>query len=735
MANCQFPYSKVIREDGEVIPASDHNKQEHQIECLTEAVGDYDFSQGTIEERLRNAVTAIGSLDDRIDALEGATPVVSLDDLSDVTITSPLIGEVLTFTSTGWRNRPNSGSGGSLGFEVDLTGIQEGDSLVFDANTSTSGIFRPRDRRVKVVSGAPGSAEESQVEEVNEIRFITDTGVGEAHYVTQIAAGVAYIGGGAPPSALSTLTGLSGLVTGRLSDDPLSLTTYPPATPAGSSYTKITQNATWTFDTIGGEFGNASLGNLILRVNGVDVANIDLEANFREDDRATGQVMANYDVQGSGSVITNGVVTFTGGTLSILSVQPSSGIPLDSYQIGAARITLTSAALRKGYNEVILRHVASATNSATLDWFYDTDPAGAGTNPSISATDLTEGTPVLKPLSGINYYDTGSTFDLDITGLRLFNNVYHSSSAPITVSTTWNGSPTIAITDPSVSGVSNPADIGETMTVSNLSTTVLSNIQDSDARATSTPRDPYGSYSAVQTASHNFVIMSVPANSTSIYDSFVDERYRLANTTNFNFPITGIGSGSSWVPFPAQWDSNDDISGTTELQVYDHTASPRNRLIYPVFDYSNSAAFQPQPNPDYSGLAGAKQYYRVFRATDGLAKSNGIITFPGVTESDLSAGLGLRIKVPGKTVWLDLASAFNAGTFPTGAVFPTGVDGEGCRINSGVNNLNLNGRIEFSLGAYGTDSSSDFQLILEISYTGSSVTEIIGSGAGVSINW
>jgi hypothetical protein len=752
----QFPYSKVIREDGEVIPAGDHNKQEKQIECLTDAVGNYRFSQGSIESRItnisgdladvnnelitiNNAIngiqTDISDLDVRVTTLESSPPVGNLDDLGDVSVPAPAIGNILTYTVSGWTDAPPPETGLD-GIDVNLTGIQDGDSIVFEAGTGTGdGVFRPQNLRVLIASGAPGDPNESEVIDVNEIRFLTDTDPGEQHNVIQVDDGIAYIGGIAPPDALSTLTGLTGLVTGRLSTD--GSTTYPPTLSAGDLYSSITQNSSWTFDTTGSEFSSASLGNLILAINGVDVANVDLAVNFVEGNRATGQVIANYNTQGSGDPIVAGVVSFAGGSLTIVSVGPTGVIATDLYQRGAAQISLTAPALQTGYNIVTLRHVTSGTATATLEWFYDTDPAGGGTDPALTATDLVENTPVLKSLSGVDYYDVGSTFDLDITGVRLFNNAYHSSSAPITVATGWDGNPVVTITDPEVSGVSNPAAISETMTVSGLTLTVVPEIMDSDAQATSTPRDPYGTYSTLTTSSKNFVIMSVTANSTSIYDSFVDERYRLPNTTNFNVTVTGAGAGLAWAPSPALWNSSTSISGLGELQVYDHTAgSAENRLVYPTFDYSNGVNFQPQPNPDYSSIGpGTLTYYRVFRASDVLSKSNGIITFPGVAEADLAAGLDLRIKVPGKTMWLDLATAFNGGTFPTNAPYPTGTDGEGCRINSGVNSLDINNRIEFSLGTLGTDVTSDYQLILEITYASSAVTEIIGTGAGVSINW
>jgi hypothetical protein len=777
--NYEFPYSKIIREDGEVIPAKDHNKQENQLECLTDAVGNYNFSAGTIENRfvaiisdindiegditiiqgditaiqgdiviIQNDITAIQGdlvlIDARVTALENAPPP-NVDDLGDVNAAAPDVDDVLTFVGpvgTGganrWEPRPVPRSLNDLS-DVDTSGAADGEALVFAEGTGTGdGTWGPEDQRITVASGLPGGTDEEESFPVREIRFISDSAEGEDHEVVEIGPGVVYIGTGPKPGPLSILNGLTGLVVGRMSDDPTVTdpVTYPPATVAGDLYNSITQNGVWTFNTDISEFGNASLGNLILRINGVDVANVDLDINFVEVDREVGQdVLTNYNTQGTGSAIAGGVVTFFGGSLTLVSVGPLSGIPIDSFQQGVAQIDLTAGALQRGYNIVTLRHVTTVgTDVATLEWFYDLDPPGAPNDPDITGLDLTENIPVLKFLSGVSYYDVGSTFDLDIVGNDLLNNVFYPTSDPITYLTAglWTPSGSILITDGSVSGLSVPPAIGEVMTVTNFGLVVSPSVQVNDATVSVTPRDPYSNYATVITPSKNFVVMSNAANSTDVSDNFRDELYRLPNTSNFNIPVAGMPGA------PLLWDST--ISLTTgaragELQVYDHTeATTQNRIKYPNFDHSNPANYQPQPNSDYSALpAGPRTYYRVFRSTTG-DKTNGIITFPGIAEADLG-GVGLRIKVPGKTVWLDLTAPFNGGTFPAGAPLAGGSDGEGCRINSGVNSLDINGQIEFSLGAIGTDLASDRQLIIEIVYLNAGVTEITGAGAGLSVNW
>lgn len=712
----RYPYSKVLRDDGEIIEPSDHNKQERQIECITEAIGQYDFTAPTVQERL--------------EALELQPAITDIDDISNVDVSGVTNGQVLTYqASTQTWIAADIAQFLSELLDVDLSGASEGDSLVL-----RSGTWSPEDRNLTVASALPGDSGEQSAAEITEIRFITKTGTTEDHFVSEVAPGVVYIGGATTPSDLGgNLTGLPSLSTGRLSQSNVN---YPPGVVAGDSYSRITQQSNFTINHDVNQFGNASLGNLILEVNGVDVANIDLEINFNESDRSSDQDINNYDTQGSGDPISNGVVSFTGGTLSILSVGTSS-LPSDPYQEGTAQVTLTASALQQGYNAIRLRHEYNATINQTnlLEWFYDSDVDLSANDPDITSISLTEDTPSLNYLSGVPYYDQGSTFDLDITLERPFNNVYHDSEIPIVLDASDFGdsSTGINIADGSVSGVSSPPDIGETMTVSSFNISVGNNIDQTDPDVLATPRDPYTNYTQQSSGSNNFHLMCEGPNSTDTFEDFTDERYRLPNTTSFNSPVAGMPGA------PNLFDSTislNNASRSNELQVFDiEEASGRNRLRWPSFDYSNSANFQPQPAPDYSALAGSNRtYYRVFRSTVG-SRTNGIITFPGLAESDIVSDIGLRIKIPSKTVWLDLTKAFNGSTFPSNAPYPSGTDGEGCRINSGVNSLDINGQIEFSLGTIGTDASSDYQLILEVTYVNSSVAELLGTGSGLSINW
>jgi len=745
-SNLQFPYSKTIRENGEVIPAADHNKQETQLECLTDAIGNYDFTGGSVEERL-TIIETNNDLNDLGDVVAPAPSIgqvlqfsgpdwvpgdLTLNALTDVDTDgtqTPDAGDVLTFDGTIWGPAAVAANLGDL-LDVDTTGAVDGQGLVF-----RSGEWSPELTSITVASDTPGGGNEQIATEVTELRFISDSGVGQDHVATEVAPGVVYIGAGAPPPALSLIAGLPALVAGRLSQN---AAVYPPATVAGDLYNNITQNTSYIFNTNAAQFGSASLGVLILAINGVDVATLDLAANFVELNRVAGQnVAADYNTTGAGDPMVSGVVTFVGGTLEILTVAPSGVVSIDIFQQGMSRITLNTAGMVDGYNSAQLRHVTGITNTSNLlEWFYDADLPTVPTNPAVSGQTIVENTPVTKQLSGITYYDAGSTFDLDFSLLRPFNNVYHQTNIPdvLDVSDFGDATTGIAITDPAVAGVSTPPDRGETMAVTAFSVAAGGGVQIFQPDADITPRDPYGNYT-LATASGNFAIMSVSPNSTDTLDRFVDERYRLPDSTDFDTPIAGTALPGALNP--SLWNSADDLTGTAaggSLQVYRAEVVPSNRLAYPQTDYTS--AFEPQPNPDYSGLSpGNRTYYRVFRSGTG-SQTNGIITLPGLADADLGPGdVSIRLKVPGKTVWLDALIAFSAGTFPTGAPLIGGADGEGCRINSGVNSPSINGAIEFSLGAIGTDAGSDFQIIVEITYADAAATEIVGTGSGLSINW
>ena len=164
-------------------------------------------------------------------------------------------------------------------------------------------------------------------------------------------------------------------------------------------------------------------------------------------------------------------------------------------------------------------------------------------------------------------------------------------------------------------------------------------------------------------------------SSTRIYESFVSETNRLKHDLSaFN---------------------SMNILDVSDLQVYN------SRLVYPQLDFSNYYG-----NPDYSILTGDRVYIRKFWHT-GVSHSNGIFQInSNITENDLSSGnVKIEISLDGIS-WYDCSKDYVGGVL---------LNNSGCRINSDTNSLNINNKIEFTLGLNKfTDLSSNWGIYFKI---------------------
>lgn len=530
----------------------------------------------------------------------------------------------------------------------------------------------------------------------------------EAEDDVYIDGNIAYIGPPEQPGSLASqalvVAGTS-FVTGGLSQSNVN---YKGVDPAGDVVAYITDDVVFSLTTpdTGSRCNYGDRGTLVVYLNGTAIATADLAANFEEGNRETDQVMTNYDNAGTGDPMTNGVVDFVGaaagkGNLTVLSVGQYNNFKY--YQKWTAQINITdSTLLRQGYNEIYLAHEGLASyggnqSSSILDVFYDTD---TGADPSVSTPTVTENTPSFNYLSGVKAYGSGSTFDIDVTGSDCFDNVYHSSGAPIVLSG-WPGlsSTGIAYNDGSVSGVSSPPDIGETMSVSNWLLTQGANQVSENARLTATPRDPYGSYVGVQSASDNIYVNSYGNVSTDLIEYFRDEDYRLTDGAYDAIPgaITG------------QWDS------TGNLDTYDDGNGLQvfiDKLVFPTIDFSTR---QPTGNPNYSGLGSEtnKTYFRAFRDTVA-SHANGTLRMTGITKTQLyNRDIRVWIKAPTQTGWLDLTRDYNFATF-------SGSDEDGCWVER---DSQTNSDFQFTIGQNYTENSGDM-IIVKVQYPGNSAPEI-----------
>lgn len=641
----------------------------------------------------------VSSLDD--DPLLGL--VLSTTDIGDTSGDLPkIISEERLMMKTSWKPSRDTFA------DLPTIGNEEGDiRLVKDV----SKLYRWNQSTVTwdpITSTFSLTVEDDEgdtASDVEKIVFVTAAGC-ECNDVYVAPDNTVYVGAPDPPLSMNStdlvITGTT-LYTGGL---PLNNINYKSSDPAGSIVNYIIKDATFTL-RLTDPSNRADLGDvgtISVYLNETSIATLDLTANFNEANRAGSQIMANYDIQGTGDPVSNGRVNFTGiasgkGYLQLLSVQMYNSFKF--WQKWNAEVVVTDGTLlRQGWNELYITHdgISVPQTSNKIDLFYDVD---TGADPTVTTPTVTEDTPVFSYLSGVKFYSTGSSWDVDISGNNCFNNVYHSSEAPLELYG-WPGLSTTSIRfdDASVGGVSTPVpQIGESMSVSNWDLVQTSGVSSGDARITIRPRDPYGNYATATSTSNGILISSYSAQSTELTEYFRDENYRLPSGQYDSIPgtITGLWDSTG------NLDTYDDGNG---LQVY------LDELYFPTIDFSSNL---PSGNPDYSGLASEsnKTYYRAFRHS-GTNHSNGKLQIVGITKTQLyNRDVRIWIKVPSQTGWLDLTRDYNFATF-------TGIDDDGCWVNR---DAQTGDQFNFTLGTFGTENSG-YMIIVKVQYDDNTAAKI-----------
>ncbi len=524
--------------------------------------------------------------------------------------------------------------------------------------------------------------------DINKIVFV------QAEDSVYVDGKVAYIG---PPAAPISLQGqalsISGTTfyTGKLSDNN---NNYKSGEGVSSTVAYIINDGVFELSTASLNCNYGDQGVLAVYLNGTKLAAIDFAANFIESYRESNQLMSTYNNTGNGTPVTAGVAAFTGGKGSLTLLSCGIFNNFKYYQKWSAKISITDGTLlRQGYNFITLVHeLDSGDQTTSIDIFYDTD---VGSNPSSSIPTVSVVTPALKYLSGVSSYSTGSTFNVSATISDAFDNVYHSSEAPVLISG-WPGlsSTSIRYDNATVSGVSYPPAVGDTMQITNYTITQAANQASSNATTSIVVRDPYGSYGPAVSASNNIMIYSYSNSSTALAEYFRDEVYRLPVEAYDTIPSTYTG----------KWDSTANISSYddgTGLQVF------QGQLIFPVANYSTNL---PSGNPNYSSLSSTsnRTYIRAFYDAD--SHSSGTLRLTGITKAQMFAGsVKVYIKAPTQTGWLSLNKDYNFATF-------TGADEDGCWTGRDVQS---NSDFSFTLGSFYTQNAGNL-IIVKIIYTTSS---------------
>lgn len=363
----------------------------------------------------------------------------------------------------------------------------------------------------------------------------------------------------------------------------------------------------------------------------------------------------------TGSQSASSVAAFSSGALSVTYVGMYNSFP--KWQRGNAEIAITSALLSQGYNKIKMTRECGFTTQESND--YEVWVDSQGSTPVIGTAHITEDTGAFRWLSGVKMYWKGSTWDVSLAYASAWcDNVYDDVTIfRITSTDSLLGNDTsIDYDDAGVTGASTPPAIGDTLYISAFATTTTNSASRSmDARLRITCYNAYGSSDTADTPSSNIMVDTTDSTSTTVYEYFDDENYRVPDTIDFDcadYTLTGL-----WTSTAALTDG--------DAQVWNGV------LQFPSIDFT--AGYLPTgQTADYSGFTTAGQtYYRAFYEDGGTPHSEGQIELGNIGSADVAAvsatgNVHVEIKLPGETGWLDLGKPYDGGTF-------SGSDGDGCR--------------------------------------------------------
>lgn len=414
---------------------------------------------------------------------------------------------------------------------------------------------------------------------------------------------------------------------------------------AGASVSYLINDPSFTLSTpnTSTAVNDGDLGQLVVKINDVIVDNFDLESVFdasKEDGAQT------YTPENSGA-----------GKITVTSVEVYESI----WQKLNARVNITAADLRKGYNKIVLEHTGTREGdqvSAVYEVFYDDAP----TNPLMSAVSLAIHQETPRYLSGVCFLAHASKVKTSTVVAALIDNSYVGNAIQFYG---LKGAPTITmgVTDGSVSGISTPPVVGETATITDKVITLsVANQCSANGRLTGRPSDPFGSYDTVTSPVQNLLVSTFGNTSTNTKENFDDENYRLPLSWDANDKVS---------PVTGNWDSTAAL-GSSDAQQF-ISADNEHALMYPAIDFSNG--YQPANSVDYSAHNGDHQYLRAIVTSS--AKSSIQLQLAGVTGGIGQVGSGdlnVELKMPGETGWVDCAKAYNGTSVAN--------DGEGCLVGS-----------------------------------------------------
>ena len=473
--------------------------------------------------------------------------------------------------------------------------------------------------------------------------------------------------------------------------------------PAGE-YTDNTSNGTagnnirFTDDntmviSIAGGFYPADTGTIQILGDGAVLGTLDLATAWTNDGCAYEE---SEDDVGNNPDHTS---THTGTDIIDLTNRRCMNTTVDSfpsfwppYQIASMTATVT---LDAGFHgQITIQHSIGGSSNYTYAtfWVDTTSQAITGAVPTVAS-----GSAVFKWLSGVPYATTGHQYSITVNDSNdLFDRGYVTNPLTLNVSEFNASSVTPTLVQLSLT---EPLDITDTIGSYNTTITVGGgNFRDLDARCTATYRGVFANGTSASSASGPYRIDTYGVTSTDTVEYFDDEDKRMVGTEDF--------SDTAITHTDSTWDSTTDLSGDTQLVVYNGT------LKYPTLNHSTAVP----AGPDYSSETGTNEYYRVFIATGAF--SAGTITFAGWSNalSEIQgANVQVHLRLPGCT---DYGNGNNGDVWQDLSVDQQTYGADGC-LGSGSSGTS----VAFS---FGPTSSSSFgnRIVMRVRFLNSSATTL-----------
>jgi hypothetical protein len=287
--------------------------------------------------------------------------------------------------------------------------------------------------------------------------------------------------------------------------------------------------------------------------------------------------------------------------------------------------------------------------------FFDTNPSTPAINGSMS---IVETTPIVKHISGVEYYINGSTFEVNVTDIdnlnantqgraaaaqwnfRVAGNVYGLPTLQLNAwglsVGTWNGTWT---------NLYNLLNANFEYTSWPISATNY-RFRNSNANGSSTVYDPWNTGNTINSPNQSILIDTWGTTATNLGEDFEDESQRLtrgaSSYSSFNSAAT-LGTSIS-----NQTGSSGPFSDACVVGSYlvradkffaDNGNSPQLATLIP-----NLTSYKPNtlgPNPNYSSYSQTPTYHRRFYTSSPLNIANFDMSFTGTWGSSGDAATAL----------------------------------------------------------------------------------------------